>query len=172
MNNHFFLLIGTAIFITTTSAMNAASALEQAFTEAQTAHEKAIIAATAAENQRYATSLQLLLQRANQNNDFETAAKIIEVLKTTESNKLSPDAIAVGRWRFTYNTGVKGTNELLPNHTFRGVPDMKVKGKWKIENDKLLFLFNDGGLEWFILPLDPKGTRGATRSATFVAIRE
>lgn len=86
------------------------------------------------------------------------------------------DASAIaGKWRITYTrTGSSHIKEFFQNHTWKQPGDRSSAGKqWEIENDKLIMKFPDGGREWFILPIDPNGTKGRTGAGVeFTAVRE
>jgi len=78
-----------------------------------------------------------------------------------------------GKWKLTYATGGSGIIEFFPNHTWKHPKDASADKKWKIEDQKLVMEFPDGGREWFILPINPKGTKGATgHGAKFNAVKQ
>ncbi|MDB6173783.1 MAG: hypothetical protein JWL59_3094 [Chthoniobacteraceae bacterium] len=100
----------------------------------------------------------------------EIKAKLVE---SSGKGGLSGIGEIAGKWKLTYASGAVGSVEFFPNYTWKHPKDTSPTKKWKVEDDKLVMEFPDGGREWFILPVNPKGTKGATgRGVKFDAVRQ
>src|SRR5688572_1526977 len=113
-------IIATALFVTLLLA-SASGQTDTAreYKQLREQRDKAIAAATEPINRRYSASLELLLRRAMQAHDLETAVKIKEELPTlgvTSSVNLAVSpANLVGVWTLNTPTAKFGTRTLKPD---------------------------------------------------------
>ena len=91
------------------------------------------------------------------------------LLATAQSGNLS--TTISGKWKFTFSDTESLVVEFFSNHTW--VVKKSTSGKWKIEDNKILMIYPDGGTQVIFLPLNPSGTRshnaqGRPCTVTFV----
>ena len=79
----------------------------------------------------------------------------------------------IGTWRITYTDGKSYLREVFKDGMWKEPQDARPGKTWKVDGDRIVFLFPDGGSDWFIMPINPKKTKGMSiHGAEFTAIRE
>jgi hypothetical protein len=80
-----------------------------------------------------------------------------------------------GVWAFQFDSGKTFTHRIFADQTWQpGLNEKAPPGAWHREDDKVILIFPDGGVEWLTLPINPTGTDGRARlsHARFTAIRD
>lgn len=80
--------------------------------------------------------------------------------------------VYVGDWTFK-GGGSVCVRRINADGTFIAVDNPNAGGKWKVSGKKLLLNWDDGGLDEFFFPINPKGTKGhAGIGWDFIATKE
>jgi hypothetical protein len=142
------------------------------------AWQRSVSQVTAPLNDRYCGALVKMKTDFTRAGNLEDALAVDAEIKAVEAleGPLRTLNEVFGTWRITYIRGRTYGREVCKDGTWKDLPqDTKpVPGKmWKVDGDRIVFLFPDGGSDWFIMPIDPKRTKGHTcHGYDFTAVRE
>jgi len=124
MNNNKALLVTIASFACA-AMLCAQPNSERELAEVEKQHEEAIAAAAMRVEIRYQLALEKLLQRATENGDLETAAKVREKLAALKPRDEPAESTTddteplIGKWVHKSSSGFVGEDEFLADGTFR-----------------------------------------------------
>ena len=127
--------------------------------------DRAIAAAIAPVNQRYAAELQRLLKKATEAKDAETAGRIKAAIEQLKQLPMARGKEAVvGLWAFKNESdGHTASVEIHADHTYTA--GGKRIGRWRIEGNEMVISLDEGGHEdRYTLPPTGGKLKGRNRS--------
>jgi len=135
--------------------------------------QQSVSEVTAPLNNKYHEALVKMKTDFTRAGNLDDALAVDAEIKQIEANGALMTLNEVyGTWNITYADGKSYRRDVLKDGTWKEPKDATPGKTWKMDGDRIVFRFPDGGSDWFITPINPKGTKGKTiHGAEFTAVR-